>query len=150
MRWSCRAGTRLFHGIDLGDGDRPEDLPYDRTGYAVAAYSLGGALGDRASGQQVVQAAQSFRAADAGLATHADAGITGGLIVYRSLRAIGPALLLGGTLSAVVFPSAYAKDQRPTGPTPAPQSHPQLPQPHPDRHEHWGRWLARLQLRMFP
>ena len=62
------AGTRLFHGIDLGDGDRPEHLPYVRAGYAVVAYSLDGPLGDRPSGRQVVEAAQAFESADAGLA----------------------------------------------------------------------------------
>ena len=61
------AGTRLFHGIDLGDGDRPEHLPYARAGYAVVAYSLDGPLGERPSGRQVVEAAQAFKAADAGL-----------------------------------------------------------------------------------
>lgn len=62
------AGTRLFHGIDLGEGDRPEHLPYVRAGYAVVAYSLDGPLNDKPSGRQLVGAAQAFKGADAGLA----------------------------------------------------------------------------------
>ena len=62
------AGTRLFHGINLGEGDRPEHLPYVRAGYAVVAYSLDGPLEQAASGRQVVEAAQAFKEADAGLA----------------------------------------------------------------------------------
>ena len=62
------AGTRLFHGINLGDGDRPEHLPYVRAGYAVVAYSLDGPLNEQPTGRQVVEAAQAFKDADAGLA----------------------------------------------------------------------------------
>lgn len=62
------AGTRLFHGMDLGDGDRPEHLPYVRAGYAVVAYSLDGPLDDKPSDRQLVGAAQAFKEADAGLA----------------------------------------------------------------------------------
>ena len=62
------AGTPLFHGMDLGDGDRPEHLPYVRAGYAVVAYSLDGPLADKSSDRQLVEAAQAFKDADAGLA----------------------------------------------------------------------------------
>lgn len=36
------AGSRLFHGIKLADGDRPEHLPYLAAGYAVAAFDISG------------------------------------------------------------------------------------------------------------
>ena len=40
------AGTPLFHGMALGDGDVVEQLPYARAGFAVIAYSIGGPLDD--------------------------------------------------------------------------------------------------------
>ena len=38
------AGSNLITGMDLGDGDRPEHLPYVRSGFAVLAYELDGML----------------------------------------------------------------------------------------------------------
>jgi dienelactone hydrolase len=38
------AGTNLMTGMTLGDGDRPEHLPYVRAGFAVLAYELDGML----------------------------------------------------------------------------------------------------------
>jgi hypothetical protein len=35
------AGSNLITGMDLGDGDRREHLPYARAGFAVLAYELG-------------------------------------------------------------------------------------------------------------
>jgi dienelactone hydrolase len=40
------AGTKLIHGMALGNGDRPEHLPYVRAGFAVLAYELDGSLPD--------------------------------------------------------------------------------------------------------
>jgi dienelactone hydrolase len=40
------AGTNLMTGMTLGDGDRPEHLPYVRAGFAVLAYELDGMLPD--------------------------------------------------------------------------------------------------------
>lgn len=62
------AGTRLFHGMELGDGDRPEHLPYVRAGFAVVAYELDGPLGDNLTDAQVLAAAQAFKNAEAGVA----------------------------------------------------------------------------------
>jgi dipeptidyl aminopeptidase/acylaminoacyl peptidase len=36
------AGTRIFHGIGLADGDMPEHIPYVKAGFAVVAYGLSG------------------------------------------------------------------------------------------------------------
>ena len=41
------AGSNLITGMGLGDGDRPEHLPYVRAGFAVLAFELDGALEDR-------------------------------------------------------------------------------------------------------
>ncbi len=38
------AGSNLITGMTLGDGDRPEHLPYVRAGFAVLAYELDGML----------------------------------------------------------------------------------------------------------
>lgn len=57
-------------------------------------------------------------------------------MAHRSLPLAASALLLG----ALAPSFALGLDKRPTGPTtPPPQSHPQQPQAHPDRHEHRGR-----------
>jgi hypothetical protein len=49
------AGTPLVTGMDLGDGDVPEHLPYVRAGFAVLAYDLDGACQNfqQASDQEV-------------------------------------------------------------------------------------------------
>lgn len=60
------AGTRLFHGITLGEGDRPEHLPYVRAGFAVVAYELDGSPSDE-SDEALVSAARLFKKAEAGL-----------------------------------------------------------------------------------
>ncbi|MET0649506.1 MAG: prolyl oligopeptidase family serine peptidase [Pyrinomonadaceae bacterium] len=61
------AGTRMFHGNSLGDGDRPEHLPYVRAGFAVVAYELDGPLEDDESEEAMMSAAQRFKGAEAGL-----------------------------------------------------------------------------------
>lgn len=62
------AGTRLFHGMDLGDSDRPEHMPYVQAGYAVVGYSLDGPLPDNPTDAQMTDATQAFKDADAGVA----------------------------------------------------------------------------------
>jgi hypothetical protein len=63
------AGTALINGMDLSDGDRPEQLPYARAGMVVVAYSLSGpvpieaikaALIRGAPDPQVIGGAQAF------------------------------------------------------------------------------------------
>lgn len=61
------AGSHLFDGASLGDGSRPEHLPYARAGFAVVAYEVDGDLPEHASGREVLTAARAFREADAGL-----------------------------------------------------------------------------------
>jgi dienelactone hydrolase len=63
------AGSRLLHGMDLGDGDRPEHLPYVRAGFAVLAFELDGALlnNDNPTNQDMNQSMIRFLAARAGL-----------------------------------------------------------------------------------
>ena len=60
------AGSTLLAGMDLGDGDRPEHLPYVREGFAVLAFELDGkANGD--GDAEARRAYDDFRAAQAGL-----------------------------------------------------------------------------------
>ena len=61
------AGSRLFHGNALGEGDRPEHLPYVRAGFAVVAYELDGPVGDDESADALLAAALLFKKAEAGL-----------------------------------------------------------------------------------
>lgn len=66
------AGSRLFHGMPLGDGDMPEHLPYARAGFAVCAYELSGSLPRRSGGSLplsvVVGPLRQFMDADGGIA----------------------------------------------------------------------------------
>lgn len=61
------AGTRLFDGMQLGNSDRPEHLPYVRAGFAVVVYELSGPIADPNSDAAVVKGAKEFYTAQAGL-----------------------------------------------------------------------------------
>jgi dienelactone hydrolase len=63
------AGSTILTGMDLGDGDRPEHLPYVRAGFAVLAFELDGVTKDKdnPSDQEMGQAMFQFLAARAGL-----------------------------------------------------------------------------------
>ena len=54
------AGSILITGMDLGDGDRPEHLPYVREGMLVVSYSLTGAMGPDASDAEFDAATYAF------------------------------------------------------------------------------------------
>jgi dipeptidyl aminopeptidase/acylaminoacyl peptidase len=63
------AGTPLIYGMDLGDGDRDEHLPYVRAGFAVVAYEIDGPVHSEQPGDgEIIRAAKEFKAADAGVA----------------------------------------------------------------------------------
>ena len=62
------AGSRLFHGKFLGNGDRPEHLPYVRAGFAVIAYEVDGSMSDKPDDNELTFAARAFKKADAGVA----------------------------------------------------------------------------------
>jgi dienelactone hydrolase len=65
------AGSNLIVGMDLGDGDRAEQLPYVRAGYAVMAYELDGHVPggmQSATELQTRKAIRQFMRADAGQA----------------------------------------------------------------------------------
>lgn len=62
------AGTRMFHGMDLGDGDVPEHLPYVKAGFAVVAYGLSGPWpDDPVTDAGVIKAITSFMQSQGGL-----------------------------------------------------------------------------------
>ncbi|MFZ2279205.1 MAG: prolyl oligopeptidase family serine peptidase [Prosthecobacter sp.] len=62
------AGTRMFHGMDLGDGDVPEHLPYVKAGFAVVAYSLSGPWpADPVTDAGVIKASTTFIQSQGGL-----------------------------------------------------------------------------------
>jgi dipeptidyl aminopeptidase/acylaminoacyl peptidase len=63
------AGSTLFVGMNLGDGDRAEHYPYVRAGFAVASFEIDGHVPnlEGASDAAVVQGARAFRASRAGL-----------------------------------------------------------------------------------
>lgn len=63
------AGSTLFAGMDLGDGDRAEHYPYVRAGFAVGSFEIDGHVpdGPGASDEDILQGARAFRDAKAGL-----------------------------------------------------------------------------------
>ena len=64
------AGSNLITGMALGEGDRPEHLPYARAGFAVVAFELDGPLrrGKEPTDEEMIEAYSAFRAAEAGVA----------------------------------------------------------------------------------
>ena len=61
------AGSPMFCGMPLGDGDRPEHIPYVEAGFAVIAYEMDGPWGDEDSDDQMGRAYEAFRDAQAGV-----------------------------------------------------------------------------------
>ncbi len=63
------AGTRLFHGILLGEGDGEEHLRYLQEGFAVVSCEIDGPLADADAedSKAMVAAAKKFQAANAGI-----------------------------------------------------------------------------------
>ena len=60
------AGSNLLSGAEIGEGSRPEHLPYVREGFAVLAYELDGNT-DGDSDAEMRRGYDQFRAAQAGL-----------------------------------------------------------------------------------
>jgi dienelactone hydrolase len=62
------AGSTLFAGMDLGDGDRAEHYPYVQAGFAVASFEIDGNVSKNdESDAQVLKGALQFRNAQAGV-----------------------------------------------------------------------------------
>jgi dipeptidyl aminopeptidase/acylaminoacyl peptidase len=64
------AGSTLFAGKAVGEGDRPEHYPYVRAGFAVASFDIDGNVIDPKNATEAAKliGAQEFRDARAGLA----------------------------------------------------------------------------------
>ena len=62
------AGTPLIHGNDVGEGSRPEHLPYVRAGFAVVAYDLDGIPGENPTDERLAAAIRDFKDAEFGVA----------------------------------------------------------------------------------
>ena len=69
------AGSPLIYGMELGDGDRAEHLPYVRAGLGVVSYSIDGHLDERAKRNEtaLVAAVTAFKGAGAGVANAREA-----------------------------------------------------------------------------
>lgn len=65
------AGSYLFNGVSLGQGDQPEHLPYVRKGYAVIAYETPGSLKgvdlEQVEDSRLLKAINDFKNSKAGL-----------------------------------------------------------------------------------
>ncbi|MDF1741992.1 MAG: hypothetical protein P1U86_22715 [Verrucomicrobiales bacterium] len=60
------AGSRLYHGMGLGELSTPEHIPYVEAGFAVIAYELSGQLPDDSDGE-TEKAIQGFVNAKGGV-----------------------------------------------------------------------------------
>ncbi len=61
------AGTNLITGMRLADGDRPEHLPYVRSGYAVISYELDGAMSAEPTAEEFTRALLDYQESRAGV-----------------------------------------------------------------------------------
>jgi cephalosporin-C deacetylase-like acetyl esterase len=61
------AGSRLFHGIRLTEGDRAEHLPYANRGFAVVSFDISGEVDDIENIELTREAISRFIAADCGV-----------------------------------------------------------------------------------
>src|SRR5262249_51971365 len=63
------AGSTLFAGMAMGEGDRAEHYPYVRAGFAVASFDIDGQVAnlEKASDAAGLKGAQGVRHAQAGL-----------------------------------------------------------------------------------
>ncbi len=62
------AGSRMFHGMLLGDGDKPEHLPWVAAGFAVVSYDISGPYPEEPAGDdQIIQAVTAFMQAKFGV-----------------------------------------------------------------------------------
>jgi dipeptidyl aminopeptidase/acylaminoacyl peptidase len=61
------AGSRLFHGMSLGAGDRSEHLPYVVAGFAVVSFDISGPWSDEATPAAQAEAIRTFMKADLGV-----------------------------------------------------------------------------------
>ena len=71
------AGSYLWNGTSLGEGDQPEHLPYVRKGYAVIAYETPGALDNidvrKAADEVIFKAVRDFKNSKAGFVSEQNA-----------------------------------------------------------------------------
>jgi dienelactone hydrolase len=81
------AGSPMFTGMALGEGDRAEHLPWVRAGFAVVAYSIDGPIpSDDPTDREMIAAFKAFRAARAGI----DNGIQAIDFVEQRLPEVDP------------------------------------------------------------
>jgi dienelactone hydrolase len=102
------AGSKLMHGMALGDGDEREALAYVRAGKIVVAYELSGPLKDDSSDAEVATAVKAFIAAENGLKD-----LRGAIDYAKHLKAVDPTQLYvaGHSSAATVALIAAAKIQ---------------------------------------
>jgi dienelactone hydrolase len=62
------AGSTLVAGMDLGEDDQKEQIPYAKAGFAVVSFEIDGPVKNQNSEAAVVQGAKQFQSAQAGLA----------------------------------------------------------------------------------
>ena len=62
------AGTRLFHGMILSEGDRPEHLPYAAAGFAVISFDISGPWSQEDGPSKLQPALRAFTMAKCGVA----------------------------------------------------------------------------------
>jgi dipeptidyl aminopeptidase/acylaminoacyl peptidase len=78
------AGGTLITGMRLGEGDRPEHLPFVRAGYVVVSFDIAGARAEPATEEQAFGSLRAFRESEAGVA-NAIAALDVGLETYPTI-----------------------------------------------------------------
>ena len=61
------AGSRLFHGMALGDEDRAEQIPYVKAGFAVVSFDISGPSAASKDTKELRAAIRAFRDAEWGI-----------------------------------------------------------------------------------
>lgn len=61
------AGTRMFHGMGLAEGDVLEHLPYVKAGFAVVAYGLSGPWPEQVSESALAVSIKAYMKSEGGL-----------------------------------------------------------------------------------
>jgi dienelactone hydrolase/DNA-directed RNA polymerase subunit RPC12/RpoP len=104
------AGSRLIHGMSLGEGDRPEHIPWAQAGFAVVAFELDGPWPEDQNQNEssVRQAIKAFLDAQAGL-TNASVAIE---FALTQVPAINPRRLYAvGHSSAATLALVFAEHE---------------------------------------
>ncbi len=103
------AGSNLITGMMLGDGDRPEHLPFVQAGYAVVAYDVTGPMPEADERAQMESSIRAFAAREAGILDGVEA-IDAGIKAFPD--AASNVIAVGHSSAATLALGLAAHDKR--------------------------------------